>query len=331
MRFCPYNEATVPNIVVDGSPNGNTLLTLSHWPKSGTPGELKADTSAEITFKYLDSPKFHVSSDVVTNNHFDQDGLVSVFALIDPRTANRYRDLLIDVASAGDFGVFKSRDAARINFAVSSLAEADTSPFPKDIFAMPYPRMAAELYIRVLELFPGLIAEPDKFKSLWEAEDARLSEGEELVNKGIVTIEEQRDLDFAAVRIPESLAAGRVHRFTSSQASECHPLAIYNATPCTRIFQTQGQQMEFQYRYEGWVQLVSRKPAARVDLSGLADELTAEERSGGQWKFDGVESITPRLHLDGARESSIDAGVVRRKIEQRLRTAPPAWDPYDKI
>src|SRR5438034_5307798 len=115
MRFSPYTETvTVPNIIVDGVANKSTLLTLSHWPKSGTPAELKADTSAEIVFKYLDSPQFHVRAEVVSNNHFDEDGLVGVFTMVDPDTAARHRDLLIDVAQAGDFGVFSRREAARI-------------------------------------------------------------------------------------------------------------------------------------------------------------------------------------------------------------------------
>jgi hypothetical protein len=89
MRFVSYNQATVPNIVVDGSSNDHTLLTLSHWPRSGTPAELKADTSAEIAFRYLDSPKFQVACDVVTNNHFDQDGLVGLFVI--PMTPEQTR------------------------------------------------------------------------------------------------------------------------------------------------------------------------------------------------------------------------------------------------
>ena len=84
MRFVPYDHATIPNIVVDGSANDHTLLTLSHWPQSGTPVELKADTSAKIAFNYLDSPRFHVACEAVTNNHFDQDGLVGVYALQPP-------------------------------------------------------------------------------------------------------------------------------------------------------------------------------------------------------------------------------------------------------
>ena len=64
--------ADTPNIVVDGAGNAATLIALSHWPKSGTPHALKADSSAEIVFKYLESPEFHVAADAITNNHFDQ-------------------------------------------------------------------------------------------------------------------------------------------------------------------------------------------------------------------------------------------------------------------
>jgi hypothetical protein len=329
MRFVPYNQATVPNIVVDGSPNEHTVLTLSHWPRSGTPAKLKADTSAEIAYNYLHSPEFHVACDVVTNNHFDQDGLVGVFILIDPATAERYRDFLVDVAAAGDFGVFKSRDAARISFAVSSLADPELSPFPKGIFELSYPQMAAELYVRMLDLLPRLIAEPAAFKSLWENEDAHLAESEGLLKAGSITIEEHPDSDLALVRLPKNLRDSRVHRFVFSERGACHPLAINNATACTRILLLKGQHSEFQYRYESWVQLVSRKPPARVDLSGLADELNTQETGGGRWTFDGVDAITPRLHLEGKHESSIPVDVIVRKLEHYLRTAPPAWDPYD--
>jgi len=75
------------------------------------------------------------------------------------------------------------------------------------------------------------------------------------------------------------------------------------------------------------VQLISRKPPARISLEGLAGELNLEE-TGGQWIFDGVDAITPRLHLEGNNESSIPMDVIRRKLEQNLTTGAPAWDPY---
>ena len=54
--FMPYVEAAQhPNIVVDGAANESSVLTLSHWPKSGTPWPLKADTSVGVVFNYLRS------------------------------------------------------------------------------------------------------------------------------------------------------------------------------------------------------------------------------------------------------------------------------------
>ena len=40
---------------------------------------------------------------VVVNNHFDTDGLLSVWVLLDPEQALSCRELLIAAAEAGDF------------------------------------------------------------------------------------------------------------------------------------------------------------------------------------------------------------------------------------
>ena len=41
----------------------------------------------EQAFAYLDAPCEHSPAEYVTNNHYDQDGLVAAFALIDPDRA----------------------------------------------------------------------------------------------------------------------------------------------------------------------------------------------------------------------------------------------------
>ena len=90
MRFVPYTDLeSIPNVIVDGARAGSTVLTLSHWPKSGTPPELRADTSTGIVFNYLDTPSSHVDVDVVSNNHFDEDGLVGMMILLDPVVADK--------------------------------------------------------------------------------------------------------------------------------------------------------------------------------------------------------------------------------------------------
>jgi hypothetical protein len=317
MRFLPYLNATIPNIIVDGAANSHTVLTLSHWPKSGSPRELMDDTSTAIVFNYLDAPSYHVDVEAVSNNHFDEDGLVGIFALLQPSFAQRHRDLLVDVAQAGDFGVFERRDAARMAFVLSAFADPESSPLPADLFTRPYPVLAGQLYVQLLDVLPKLVVRLEDYRALWESEDARLTASEDLIDRRLITIEEQRDLDLAIVRLPEGLTV------------ECHPFALHNRTTCNRLLLLQGGRAELQYRYESWVQLASRRPALRVDLSELASELNRDETSGGRWVFDGVEQITPRLHLEEGAHTSIPFDAIVKRVQHHLRVGRPAWDPYD--
>ena len=51
-RYLGYNASrTVANVVVDGSPNEGTVLTLTHWPGITQPAGLAADLSAQMAFR----------------------------------------------------------------------------------------------------------------------------------------------------------------------------------------------------------------------------------------------------------------------------------------
>ncbi|MBK9970649.1 MAG: hypothetical protein IPP16_07900 [Acidimicrobiaceae bacterium] len=87
LRFVPEHAiAGIPNVVVDGSPNADTVLTLSHWPGSPTPPELRDDLSAQIAFRALSEPERFAGVEAVTNNHFDQDGIVQRVRAVVART-----------------------------------------------------------------------------------------------------------------------------------------------------------------------------------------------------------------------------------------------------
>src|SRR3954452_15529621 len=159
------------NVIVDGAATASTVLTLSHWPGAPTPEALKADLSAEIAFSYLDQPELHVDADVVSNNHFDEDGLMSLYVLVDPDGAMARRALVEDVARAGDFGTFRSRDAARVSFAVSTLADPSRSPFGASFFDRPSDELAHGLYVELLGRLPALLDDVDAHRDLWGDED----------------------------------------------------------------------------------------------------------------------------------------------------------------
>ncbi|MBI4265713.1 MAG: hypothetical protein HY657_15165 [Acidobacteria bacterium] len=62
---------------------------------------------------------------------------------------------------------------------------------------------------------------------------------------------------------------------------------------------------------------------------GASEDAIEEETGGARWVFDGVDRITPALHVDRTAASSLAADAIVAHIERRLRTSPPAWDPYD--
>ncbi len=313
MRFVPYEELDgIPNVIVDGSAHPDTVLTLSHWPGSPTPVALREDLSAQIAFRYLDEPGYHVKASAVSNNHLDQDGLTSVYALTDPGGATARRDQVIDVARAGDFGTFVERDSARIAWTIANLAFGE----------------AGEGYPELLAMLPDLLDHPDCYHEHWIEEDAHLSATESAIASGLVTIEEFPELDLAVVTVPEGWNERTVHRFTTSVNKAVHPAAVHNTIDSFALLYRQGNRYEFQYRYETWIQYVSRHPRPRVDLAPLAEELTAAEPETACWRFDGADAIAPSLHLDGADASVIDPPAFLERLIAFLRVAPPAWNPY---
>jgi hypothetical protein len=329
MRFVPYTELDgEPNVIVDGAATVNTLLTLSHWPGSNVPVPLRADLSAEIAVRYLEQPEQHVDAALVSNSHFDEDGLLGVFALVDPETALDVKDLLVDVARAGDFGWSHTRHAARVAFAISALVDPKVSPLDATIFVGDYPAMAARLYRELLPMVSTLLTEPDRFRDLWSREDEHLTASDRMIDDGDVTIVEHPKLDLAIVTMPTALRDGVVHRFTQPRDTGLHPMAVHNRTDMTRIAFVSEGHYEVQLRYETWVQLVSRRPLPRPDLAPLAWRLNELESGGGDWRFDGAEQITPRLSLHGADDSDLEPKQFVDELMAFIPHAAHAWDPW---
>ena len=105
-RFVPAEDlGATPNVVVDGARLPSTVLSLSHWPDSGTPAALRADTSALIVERYLACDADGPEVAAVTNNHYDEDGLLGIWLLLErPAEGSAERALAIAAAEAGDFG-----------------------------------------------------------------------------------------------------------------------------------------------------------------------------------------------------------------------------------
>ena len=257
----------------------------------------------------------------MTNNHFDQDGLVAIHALSAPDHALAHRELLEDLAAAGDFATYRFREAARLSMVVHAFVDPERSPVTR-------PVEDADLYRELLGRLPELAADPDAAKDLWEEEDQALSESEAALASGRVRITEHPEVDLAVVDFADAGPHWSGHRFSDQRFEDIHPMAVNNATDRFALLVVRGRRYRFTYRYETWVQYRSRRPKPRVDLAPLAEELTAAEPGGARWFAEPVGDLAPVLALVDGDESGLDHGAVLERLTRHLATAPAAWDPY---
>ena len=326
LTYRPYHElGGEPHVVVDGSASEGTVLVLSHWPGTPAPREsLRDDLSAQMAFRYLDHDEhLHGDARFVTNNHFDQDGLVGVAALVDPEAAMARRALLEDLAAAGDFGTYRHRAAARASMVVSAATDPDRSPFAP--LPESYDERSALLYDEMIGRLPDLVDDVEAHRAIWADEDAALSESEAAIEGGTVTIVERPDADLAVVTV-SGTHRWSGHRFGGRRYDGVHPMALHNATDMGALLLVAGGSFRFTYRYESWVQLRSRTVRPRVDLAPLAGELGAADSVS--WESDPIDGLTPELGPVGRAGSDLAPDSVVEAIVRHLTTAPPAFDPF---
>lgn len=311
LQYLPYNRlGATPNIIVDSVPVESTLVTLSHWPESGCPEEFKADLSAEIVFNFLSSPEalsLQSGVEAVSNNHYDEDGLVGIFTMLNPEAAFEQKEFLLDIATAGDFGTYKNREAAHVVFVLQAWAQPHKSPLNRGVFRRPYDEVTAILYEELLPRFSNLFQRVHFLEQYWKEEDLLLDWSEQAIKTGAITVEEFPDLDLSIVVAPNSRewVAGRpVVEGARWTHSVCHQFAVHNATNSSRILVSDGQRHDFYYRYETWVETVCRKPKPRLGLKPIAERLNRLEGKN-IWGADDIKDIVPHLSMDPKAQSKL--------------------------
>jgi len=295
VKFVAYSKlAGMPNIIVDGAAQEDTVLTISHWPRSGTPGEFRADTSTEMVLNFLSMPgadsKYAPRVRTVSNNHFDEDGLCAVWAMLNPKRALQLRDALVDVATAGDFHTYRRPQAAKVVFTIRSYADAQTSPLEARLQGDDSAGSAR--YQALLPLLESFIEDTPRYSPFWDGEWSAMRRSITSMHSDEAELSEMVAVDLAVVEAQEPL----------------HWMVLHNQTQCLRVLTAlPGGHYELRYRYETWVQFASRPVKPRVDLAPLLPRLQAMEQAPVRWTFDGIAETTPALRplgLDGQPAAS---------------------------
>ncbi|MHB1912196.1 MAG: DUF6687 family protein, partial [Acidimicrobiales bacterium] len=252
---------------------------------------------------------------VATTDHFDQDGLVGVYALTDPAVALSAEARLMAVAEAGDFARGHDRSALRASFALSALAESWPAGSAN-------PALDGGLHRAGLDRLPGLLVAPEGWKTDWEEEDEFLAASEAALDAGRVAIYERADLDLAVVRAPATSwrPASQLGR---RRPAAVHPVSVHNRSACSRVLVLSPPRYEMYFRYETWVSLASPRWCPRLDLNTAAAELSATEPGSVRWSFNGVRATIARLVPDpGPSDLAPDVveAVVTTALEAGLET-----------
>jgi uncharacterized protein DUF6687 len=297
----------VPFLCVDGVVEGG--LNMSHWPGNRTPARLKADTTTEMALKLARDPGREAwlsGVSVVTNNHFDTDGLLSVFAVLRPEEALRCEKALVQAARTGDFGEFNTPDAFKFDAVVTAFDDDARSPIASEIHGRPERDRYQILYDRLLAMLPELLSGAARYKDLWAD------------SLGSVMRSLMRIKDVARVREDEAA------QLTVIEASEpLDPMARFNVARHHRVLTATrteaGWVYEMAFQIFSWFETVTPPCGTRIDLGEVAAEFDGLETGGaGRWTYTGDASLESRLYRAGTGGEPIPSSLPLPVVEGRL-------------
>lgn len=311
MRFVFYHSGIneVRTMVVDGVEE--CRVNLSHWPNNKTPEHLKADTSTEIALNLAKDPygdRLFENIEIVSNNHFDTDGLLSCWTAMHPHEALRHEAFLIQAAETGDFGWFTSPEAVRFDLVISAFEDPLQSPLRSQFFALNETQKYQLLYDTLLGDMPDLLGNfGERFRDLYEEEFRKQTDAMQAVAGGAARI---RELTPAGISVFEAREEFPLHvRFNACQQ---HRLLTF-------IRRDGGWLCEFTYHVVTWFETKTISKRPRIDLTALAERLNeAEGRSDACWQFDSLHAFYPRLALTDSRGALIASRLTRDLIEKHF-------------
>jgi hypothetical protein len=332
MRFEYYHAGLddVPKLSVDGTvPNS---LHFSHWEGNETPAAVKADTSTEIALNLVGSPdrrELTRGIELVTNNHFDTDGVLSVWTVLAGERALGLRQELVAAAENGDFSEYTGENAVRASIVI----QGSEQPFPNEDAGSPLARHLAgrtvtdeaQAYELVLPEVERVLTRTDDYEPLWRDAWQRVAAALESFARGASRVEEQEDVGLSLITLAPEL-------YGTAGFDPARDAAPYTAISrhargtlyLIAIPMSKGWTYRLDYPYYSWAETVMRPRIERRDFGPLVARLNEVEKNmKGRWKLDRSELASAVKFMDqGGRlqASSLAPDAVAQEIRALLET-----------
>jgi hypothetical protein len=331
MRFEFYHDQLndVPKLSVDGTvPNS---IHFSHWQGNKTASVLKADTSTEIALNLVASSQrdeLTQGLELVTNNHFDTDGVLSVWTMLQGERALGHSERLISAAEAGDFSEWTSDDGVRASIVI----QGPDQPLPNEAILSPLANHLAgravtdeaQAYELVLPEVERVITRTHDYEPLWRASWQRIETAAGSFERGESKVEEDASAKLSVVTLSPGLygSAG----FDPSQHAV--PLTAISRYARGQLFlialpaRQGGWFYRVDYPYYSWAETVVRPRIQRRDLSRVVAELNELEQKGdaGNWRLDTNELASAIKFLDRGGALAVST-LTPERVAQSLRGA----------
>ena len=292
--FVPFGQLRrQPTIVVDSTGLG-AALTLAHWRGAATPTTLRDDTSAGSCLCALRAsavPGFAAAA--VTANHFDIDGFVGVWALLNPILALAHEPLLRLVATLGDFREIDwDNPLAKHALQLVCWLNAEEKTRFYEPFGAPARRRredeaSAEKFAWFLPRFAEMLQHPAAGRAAWEPEYTRVQRAVAVLQGPLTQRTEYPEIGLVVIRTP---APGPYYALFGLTAGFDWVLSLYD-----------GQRYELEAKYTTWIDLESRPTLPRLPLPALAARLNELEINNYRWAADPLTDTGPLLRLAGHR------------------------------
>jgi hypothetical protein len=276
--FVPFAQLRrQPTIVVDSTGLG-AALTLAHWRGAATPAALRDDTSAGSCLRALHAPSTPgMEAEAVTANHFDIDGFIGVWTLLNPELALAHEALLRLVAVFGDFREIDWQHPL-VDHALQLVCwlNAEEKAHFYEPFGAPARRRredeaSAEKFAWFLPRFAEILLNPEAGRAALQGPFTQRTDYPDI---GLVVMRTPAPVPYYALFGPT--------------AGFDWVLSLYD-----------GQRYELECKYTTWIDLESRPTLPRLPLAPLAARLNELEKSNYCWAADQLTDTGPLLRLSG--------------------------------
>ena len=318
LRYYRGEMASTPVLSVDGiCPTGPNL---SHWPGNRTPAAWKHDLSTGICLRFAALPKrereeFLEGVEVVSNNHYDTDGLLSLWVALNPEKALRFAPRLLHAAEAGDFSHAPTPEAVKLDLVVTAFADPKVSPIGLELWNLSAEDRHERAYQVLLGMLPRLLDRLDDYRGLWKDPFLRFEESHGYIRRE-GAVRRYADLDLAVIEADRSLDERALQT-----SAETDRVLFVQHTP-------EGNLYRFWYAATSWFDLVTIRKPPRIPPSQLAKALNREcPGDGGRWIGEAADQPISNLFYGEPREKAkyldlpgnlLPHPVVAARLEETL-------------